>query len=280
MTEIKITADDNGRILEKVLKEKGFSRRLITYLKRSENGMTRNGMLVRTVDRVYENDVIVLDDRKKDNNIIPNGDLKAGIIYEDSDLVVFDKPPFMPVHPSINHQLDTLGNLFSFLYPDKTFRPVNRLDRDTSGCVVVAKNSYSANLLQKSCEKKYLCITEQIDFCGGRICEPIARENESIILRCVRDDGKYSATDWLNIADKNGLSLIECSLETGRTHQIRVHFSYKGYPLIGDKMYGGDCSEMKRQALHCSEVSFVRPSDRKRVRILSELPADMKNILK
>lgn len=279
MTEIIIDSSESGKTLEKVLKDRGYSRRLITLLKRQENGMTRQGQLIRTIDTVKENDVIILDDCKKGKPLEPNGNINVEILYEDKDLVVFNKPPLMPVHPSINHQGDTLGNFFSFHCPNLTFRPVNRLDRDTSGCVIVAKNPHAAHILQNKCEKKYFCITKHISLSGGRICAPIAREKESIILRCVRSDGQYSVTNWLKIKDKNGFSLLELNLETGRTHQIRVHLAWKGYPLLGDKMYGGDCKVIERQALHCGEISFFSPGSNKKITVKAPLPEDMAKLI-
>lgn len=123
---------------------KGLFKRLITRLKRTENGMTRKGVLIRTVDLVYENDIIMINEGDGES-LDPNPDLKADILYEDSEVVVFSKPPFMPCHPSIKHRDDTLGNLFAALYPSLAFRPVNRLDRNTSGCVLVAKSTKRRN---------------------------------------------------------------------------------------------------------------------------------------
>lgn len=278
MTEIIIKISEDGKLLGDVLKENGFSKRLITRLKRTEQGITRNGKTIRTIDKVFYKDKIILNSNDE-KTLEPNGDLDVEILYEDNDLIVFNKPPLMPVHPSIKHQGDTLGNYFAFLFPSLTFRPVNRLDRDTSGCVIIAKNQHSAHLLQNSCEKTYFAIVKQTKYSGGRICAPIAREKDSIILRCVRNDGQYSATDWTVIKNKNGVSLIKLFLETGRTHQIRVHFAWKGSPLLGDEMYGGELSQIKRQALHCGEVKFKRPSDNKTITVRAPLPNDMSAII-
>ena len=179
---VTITKEENEKALECVLRSRGFSKRLITRLKRTENGMTRKGVLIRTVDLVYENDIIMINE----------GD----------------------------------GNLFAALYPSLAFRPVNRLDRNTSGCVLVAKSQRSAAMLQKSFEKTYVGIIKDLPHCGGRICAPIAREQETIIKRCVRADGQYSATDYLVRKRLGDLSLVDFFLETSRTHQIRVHTTF------------------------------------------------------
>lgn len=258
--ELKITSKDSGKKLGEVLIKNGVSRRLITRLKRTPNGITRNGKLIRTIDTVSDGDVIIL--KEQDQTLLePNPELKVDILYEDDQLVVFNKPPFMPVHPSIKHQGDTLGNYFAALYPKLTFRPVNRLDRDTSGCVIVAKTQFAAKALQRSYKKVYYAI------CHGRFTDktgsvnaPIAREKESIIKRCVRDDGQVAITHYKVLDESDKYSIVEFTLESGRTHQIRVHMAHIGHAVAGDDMYGGTRDDYKRQALHCGVVSFIHPT--------------------
>lgn len=274
MNTFYVSKDENNCLLGDVMKKRGFSRRLITKLKRIENGINKNGLPVRTVDTVFENDIITLKDTVSDSELIPNGDLNVKILYEDNDVIVFDKPALMPCHPSIKHREDTLGNFFAYLYPELTFRPINRLDRDTSGCVLVGKNSHAAHFLQNKCRKIYCGMTADFPFSGGRICVPIARESESIIKRCVRNDGKYAVTNYKVIKRTQNKTLIKFDLETGRTHQIRVHMAYKGYPLLGDDMYGGDNSVIKTQALHCCQVDFVSPENLQIISVRSEIPKD------
>lgn len=237
-------------------------------------GITRNGQLIRSVDTVSKGDVIVL--QWEDTSLLePNGALSVPIAFENENLVVFNKPSGMPVHPSIKHQGDTLGNYFAFLYPDLCFRPVNRLDRDTSGLCLVAKNAHSANRLQGNAEKTYYAAVEGDTPEYGTIDAPIARERESIILRCVREDGQSAVTHYKKLKYANGFSLEEIRLETGRTHQIRVHFSHIGYPLAGDDMYGGSRSRISRQALHCGELSFTEPVSGEEITVKAELPQDI-----
>lgn len=218
-------------------------------------GITRNGKTIRSIDLVYNGDIIILN-LSDEKFLDPNPELKACIIFENEDIVIFDKPAGMPVHPSIRHQGDTLGNYFAYLYPDLTFRAINRLDCNTSGLCAVAKNSYGASHYQGIIKKIYYAAAEGITPEYGTINAPIAREQESIIKRCVRDDGQYAVTHYKRILFNQKYSLLEINLETGRTHQIRVHFSHIGYPLAGDDLYGGKCGIIDRQALHCGKMEF------------------------
>lgn len=227
---------------------------------------------------VYNGDIIIM--KTEDNSFLePNPLLNVPIAFENENLVIFNKSGGIPVHPSIKHQGDTLGNFFSALYPEMTFRPVNRLDKDTSGLVIIAKNAFSANLLQHSCEKTYFAIVHGITDISGTINAPVARECESIIVRCVRNDGQPAITHYKRIAHNKKYSLLEIHLETGRTHQIRVHFSHIGYPLAGDDLYGGTREDISRQALHCGVMTFKEPLTEKIITVNSDLPDDMKNLM-
>lgn len=253
------------------------SRRLIQKLKNTDGGITCNGKFIRTVDNVENGDCIELN-ISDENDIEPNGSLKAEIVFESESVVVFDKPSGMPVHPSVRHRNDTLGNLFAYLYPELTFRPVNRLDKDTSGLCLVAKNPYSANLIQGNCKKVYYAAVHGIIKGEGVINAPIAREKESIIVRCVRDDGQYAVTYYKSIKSNGKYTLLEINLETGRTHQIRVHFSYIGNPLAGDDLYGGKRDGISRQALHCGKMTFCLPETGENITVSSELPCDINSL--
>lgn len=272
--EVVISAAEDGRVLGEVLRSRGFSRRLILRLKRTEGGMTRGGELIRTIDPVCEGERIVLDEDGGGHRLEPNPGLRVAVLYEDDEVVVFDKPAKMPVHPSHGHADDTLGNCFAAMYPGLMFRPVSRLDRDTTGCVIAAKSQYAAAFLQGGFEKRYyaVCCGEPE---GGVIDAPIARQESSIITRCVREDGKPSVTEYSVISSNGRYSLCEVIPVTGRTHQIRVHFAHIGHPLAGDGLYGGSREDIDRQALHCREVSFISPSDGTRRTVRSDIPVDM-----
>jgi 23S rRNA pseudouridine1911/1915/1917 synthase len=280
MNRKEIYADiENPMLLEDFLrKEKGISARLLRKLKHSPNIITRNDKLIRTIDMVYPHDIIVLVTHDN-NEIIPNSDLKVKILYEDDDVVVFDKPPMMPVHPSHKHHFDTLGNYFSAKFPDKTFRPINRLDRDTSGTCAVAKNQQYASFLQNNIKKTYFAIVSGRTETFGTIDLPIKRVADTLILRCVASDGKRAVTHYEVIKQNDDASLLKINLETGRTHQIRVHFSHIGHSLFGDDLYGGNLDFINRQALHCGQLEFYKMKTGEKIVVKSELPEDMVNLL-
>ncbi len=287
MHEFNYSIDENfcGCQVQQFLKNKGFSRSIITSLKHG-NRLLCNGSHIRTIDLLKTGDIItvVLED---ETDIIPNPSLDIPIAYDDDDIVVFEKPPFMPVHPSLKHYDDTLANYFTALYPQCVFRSINRLDRNTSGLVVVAKNKLAAARLSSDAkfrpQKIYYAIvggdvTARYGV-SGEIIAPIARISESIINREVRDDGQYAHTKFRVIKNNFRYSLLQIELVTGRTHQIRVHFSWAGYPLIGDDLYGGDTTLLGRQALHCGEISLLHPVTEEKLTIKSPFPQDMQKII-
>lgn len=278
--DFEVMPSFDGITAEKYLVgEKKFSRRMITRLRQMENGILRNGEKIRTVDVLRAGDILTVN-MADEKYLEENGDLNIPIVYEDDDVVVFNKPFGVPVHPSILHYNDTLGNYFAYLYKELSFRPVNRLDRDTSGLCVAAKNSYAAAQLANGVEKVYFAVVGGDVADEGVIDAPIARESDTIIRRCVSESGQRAVTRYKTLQRKNGVSLVRVTLETGRTHQIRVHFSHIGNALAGDELYGGDCREISRHALHCGEVSFVSPVTKQRVSVTAEIPQDMLALLK
>lgn len=295
MRQAEFTADaaEDGLSCGELLKRRGVSRRLTVKLKRLDGGITRGGERIRTVDTVHAGDTISL--LCVDESFLePCTGLSVPVVYEDEQVVVFNKPEGMPVHPSIKHQGDTLGNCFAAMYPGLTFRPINRLDRDTSGLCAVAKSEYAASVLSGGISKVYFAVTEgkPVPHDTGnilikwykkensyRIEAPIGRAGESIIRREVRRDGQYAATEYTILRSDGRHSLVRVLPETGRTHQIRVHFSSAGHPLAGDDLYGGSLACCSSQALHCGEMSFIKSSG-KTVRLSCELRESMSGIVK
>ncbi len=275
MRELKfiVTPKDDGLAAGIFLARKGFSARLIRRLK-TEGGITLDGMILRTHDTLLEGDEVTVA-MGAERGLEPNADINARVVFEDKDVIVFDKAPFVPVHPSMRHYSDTLGNLFSYLVPDTAFRPINRLDRNTSGLCVCAKNEWAAALLSGSVDKTYYAVTDGETAESGTIDAPIGREDDGIIKREVRPDGDRAVTIYKPLLCGGGRTLYQVKLLTGRTHQIRVHFAYIGKPLCGDDLYGGDCSKIGRHALHCGEVRFLTPFDKEPIIINAPFPEDI-----
>ncbi len=291
-TEFNVPFAWDGKTCGDFLRYSGVSRRLAAKLKRVPDGITLNGEHVRTVDVIRAGDVVAI--KNIDESLLePNAVLTVPIVYEDEGVVVFDKPAGMPVHPSHKHQGDTLGNCFAAAFPSLTFRPINRLDKDTSGLCAIAKSAYAANLLTGNISKVYAAVTEGVPIprpaenplikwygtkSGFRIEAPIGRTADSVITREVRADGQSAATNYTVEKENGKFALLRISLETGRTHQIRVHFSSLGHPLAGDDLYGGSLEFCKRQALHCCEMRFLSPFGGE-VLLKSSLPNDLKQLI-
>jgi len=275
----KITQADSGRRIKDYLFGFGVSASLLTKLKHTENGITMNGDFARAIDPVQAGDTLEIHIESKGQMPAPSAKT-AEILYEDEDLIAFNKPPFMPVHESRNHRGDALSNAAAnHMDKNTAFRAVYRLDRDTSGIVLVAKNELAAAKLAGKIQKDYYAVAGRDIGAAGTIAAPIARESESIIRRCVRADGETAVTHYeLMRYLKNGV-LYKIRLETGRTHQIRVHFAHLGAPLAGDTLYGSGSESINRQALHCGEIRFAHTISGKELILHCDFPQDMKLLL-
>lgn len=263
-------------------RECGVSARMITRLKREKDGIIRNEKNIRTVDRVSADDVIVLNLPEDSNDIVPTEGVLS-ILYEDGYLLVVDKPAGMPVHPAKVHQSGTLANILKFRQLEKgenyTFRAVNRLDKDTSGIVLIAKNSFVAKELPKNVQKTYLAVCEGVLSEPDIIDSPIRLLEGHSIQRTTAPDGAPAVTHYTPIRNNGTHTLLSLTLETGRTHQIRCHMASIGHPLAGDDMYGGSLDFIPRQALHCASVVFTHPVTSERVELESPLPKDIAAII-
>ncbi|MDE5964257.1 MAG: RluA family pseudouridine synthase [Eubacterium sp.] len=278
--EFKISDKDSGRQIRDFLRDFGVSSALLTKLKNTKNGITKNGEFARTIDKIFTDDTIKIsiENKGKMPEKLITDDVKP--VYNDEDILVLNKPAFMPVHESRNHRGDTLANAAAcYMENDTAFRAVYRLDRDTSGLVLIAKNELAACKLAGKIHKDYYAVCCGILNGKGTIDLPIRRVCESIIERGVFDDGEKAVTHWESIGNKNDTTLLKINLETGRTHQIRVHFSHLGYPLLGDTLYGGNTDLIKRQALHCKTIYFTHPITNKRITIECDFPNDFKGLI-
>lgn len=288
----------------------GLSARMVTRLKQTENGILMNGVHVRTVDALSGGGTITLNIPDDARPASPTA-LSVPVVYADEDIIVMDKPAGMPVHPSHNHQGDTLANAYAYYLSQKgesgCFRPINRLDRDTTGLVLICRHAHSANLMRGKLEKEYYAVCEGLLEGSGVIDAPIRRAEERpdrgedvpgtagtddtdgenvpprvgrSIKREVGEGGQRAVTHWRAISQHDGMTLCSIRLETGRTHQIRTHFSCcLGMPLAGDDMYGGSREKIQRQALHCGLLEFDHPVTGEHLSLRSPLPEDMRRLM-
>ena len=281
---------ENLSINQILQNELNFSSRLLYKLIKNNN-IFLNGNICDTRNTAQNGDLITINfDYSEDNsNIVPNK-MQLDIIYEDEWFLIVNKPAGIAIHPSILHYTDSLCNGIRFYFDSislkKKIRPVNRLDLNTSGLVIFAKCEYIQECLIKQMsqnifKKEYLAICEGIfEQKNGTIDLPIARKDNSIIERCISKNGQPSITHYEILKEFNNYSLVKCILETGRTHQIRVHMSAISHPLLGDTLYGSISNLIDRQALHCYKLQFMHPITNKFMSFTSEIPSDFKQILK
>lgn len=286
-----ITPAHAGMSVERYLKQQhGYSTRTLVKLKHYPQGLQLNGRHVRTVDLLQAGDnlaVTFLDSQEHGVEHFIRSNRRVEIPYEDDDLLVFNKPADMPCHQSCGHAADTLANVFAAhcdrLGLDLMYRPLNRLDRDTSGAVLVAKNRFAAARVTNNFHKTYQAI---LLGCPpqpqGRVDAPIRREFPEEMRRIVAPDGQRAVTNYRVLAqgtvEGQPLSLVDFVLETGRTHQIRVHMAYLGCPVLGDELYGQKSKLIPRQALHCRHIAFPQPVTGQEIRVDCPLPADMQAV--
>lgn len=258
-----------------------ISQDIISSLKKSDDGILVNGKKVYVTHKLNQGDkleITVADERSD----IKETKMPLDILFEDEDIIVINKPRNLPTHPSLKHYEDTLANgLMCYFKGEKfTFRAITRLDRDTSGVVLVAKNPLSASVLNDAMKngeikKEYIALVNgKPKEKSGRISAPIKRKAESVILRCVAEDGKEAITDYETIVSKNGLSLVKLKPITGRTHQLRVHLSYIGTPIFGDDLYGAPQKD-EAVRLHCRKIEFLHPIAKTKLNIEADMPLDM-----
>lgn len=260
----------------------GLTARSMTVLKKSGMGITRSGELLKAHDILYVGDRVDISLPEEQSDIEPVDGMPP-ILFEDDRLLAVDKPAFMPVHPVKDHQLDTLANRVSAYQQSRgesyIFRALNRLDKDTSGIVLIAKDRISYSLIKPTVEKVYFAVCEGIIEEAGTINEPIALAPDSKIKRCVSAGGDTAVTHYTPIKHGKTHTLCRVVIETGRTHQIRCHMSHIGHPLAGDDLYGGSLELINRQALHCKDVSFIHPDTKEKITLQTELPEEYERII-
>lgn len=293
-----VPQEADGVLLRNFLRRCAVSTELARAVKFHGSGFFADGRPILANRRIAAGQVVSLELPADGAGVAPQPEIPVQVAHEDAFALVLEKPPHLAVHPTLNYPLDTLANGYAAWAEAQgrstVFRPVNRIDKDTSGLVLAAQNSYAAPLLAQGVEKLYYAIVEgELPLGPGVIDAPIGRQGESIIGRCVTPEGKPSRTEYTILKVKNGLSLAACVPVTGRTHQIRVHFASLGHPLAGDDLYGGHRDRIGRQALHCARQAFTIPAYTKMpdgirvemekpqqsITVESPLPADMRALL-
>ena len=285
----KVTTEDEGKELREIMREHfDFSARLRNRIKREKlvmvDGVSTPGWKKPVVGAEIR---ITLPDETsgfKPQNI------PLDIVYEDDELMIINKQPGLIVHPTKGHPTGTVANALMY-YMEQTGKPfkirfVNRLDMDTSGLLVVAKNSYTQNdytkqMKENTVEKRYIAVVKGIvESDEGTIDLPIGRPDPDHVRRGVMEDGAPSVTHYKVLDRYNGYSLVELLLETGRTHQIRVHMSHIGHPVLGDWLYEGlNPLLIDRQALHAAKLTFTHPMTKKRMTFEAPIPEDIKKAI-
>ncbi len=285
-----------GMTVKQILKEElGFSRKAITALKSRNDGILINGSHATVRAIISEGDILSInyDDTEISQKAAVLSSVLPNVIFEDDHIIAVNKPANMPTHQSHGHFGDTLANSLAYYYSQKrrpfVFRAANRLDRNTSGIVLISKDRVTASKLSDEIksgkiQKTYIAVLDGYlpEDCGV-IHTYIKRESESIITRCVcdeKDEGaKYAVTNYKVLKKANGLSLVLAMPVTGRTHQLRVHFSSLGAPIIGDDLYGNPSDLIDRHALHARSLSFSHPQSGESINLTAPLPEDMKKII-
>ena len=287
--EYKITNKYEEITIGSFLKSMGFSRQCVIALKKQENGILLNGIWSYVSTILHTGDILTLtliEDESSEK--IPPINLPLHILYEDEDILVVNKPADMPIHPSLNNYENTLANAVAYYYAKQNipfvFRCINRLDRDTTGVTMLAKNPFSAGILSemvrnREIHREYIAIANGIfEKKEGIIDAPIGRKEGSTIEREINYvSGEHAVTHY-QVIDENlvlNCSKIKLWLETGRTHQIRVHMKFTKHPLLGDFLYNPDMTHIKRQALHSYSLTFNHPITKEPMQFIAPVPDDM-----
>lgn len=285
-----IDARAGGLRTEQFLRRRGYSCQNLTQLKKMPKSILINGVWSYMRTPLSAGDTLTVHIRETESSPnIPPVDLPLCIVYEDEDIIVVNKPAGMPVHPSLNNYMNSLANALMYYYQQQgkpfIFRCTNRLDRDTSGLTVVAKHMVSSGILsamtaRHKIRREYLAIVRgHVTPPSGTIDAPIGRAGTPLIERRIDfEHGERAVTHYRVVKEKNGHSLVSLVLETGRTHQIRVHMKYLGFPLVGDYLYNPDMEYIQRQALHSHSLAFRHPITGEDLKFTAELPEDMLRI--
>ena len=286
-----IDEDSAGLRVEQFLRRKRYSGQNLSEIKRMPKSILVNGVHYYMRQELTTGDHLQVRICETQNSEkIPPTKLPLDIIYEDEDLLVLNKPAGMPIHPSLNNYTNSIANALAYYFQSQgkpfIFRCCNRLDRDTSGLTIVSKHLVSGSILSdmtkyREVHREYLAIARgSVTPSEGTIQAPLGRKEGTIIERTVDwEHGEDAVTHYKVVKEANGHSLVSLRLETGRTHQIRIHMKYLGYPLIGDYLYNPDMEYMTRQALHSHHMEFTHPITGAHMSFTAPLPEDMARVM-
>lgn len=286
-----MTNENTGFRISQYLHHLGYSSQNLTELKKMPQSIMLNEIPCFMNRTLSPGDILTVNIQETESSplIVPIK-LPLDIVYEDEDILVVNKPAGMPIHPSMNNYTNSLANGLAWYYQQQNkpfiFRCVNRLDRDTSGLTLIAKHMVSSSILSaavrhREIHREYIAIVAgHVTPQTGRIEAPLARKDSSIIERVVDfAHGEYAATNYRVLQYLDGHTIVGLKLETGRTHQIRIHMKYLGFPLIGDYLYNPDMRYIKRQALHSAELQFIHPITKEAMQFKAPLPDDMQYVI-
>lgn len=285
----QITEEDAGKTVGTFLLEHEYTPTCIKFLKKAAGLITVNGVWEFVNKPLKENDIletVFLDEESSEN--VPSVEMPLDIVYEDEDILVLNKMANLPIHPTKGYEYTNLANGVVYYYEKQgipfVFRSVNRIDKDTTGLVIIAKNMLSGSILGESMRNRgihrtYLAVTEGELPEKGTIDLPIGRREGSAVERCIDENGAKAVTHYERLKYKNGHSLAKVSLETGKTHQIRLHMRAIGHPLPADVLYNPNFQVIRRHALHSWKLEFEHPITKEKMYFEQELPEDMKKIL-
>ena len=286
-----IDEDSAGLRVEQFLRRKRYSGQNLSEIKRMPKSILVNGVHYYMRQELSKGDHLQVRICETQNSEkIPPTKLPLDIIYEDEDLLVLNKPAGMPIHPSLNNYTNSMANALAYYFQSQgkpfIFRCCNRLDRDTSGLTIVSKHLVSGSILSdmtkyREVHREYLAIARgSVTPSEGTIQAPLGRKEGTIIERTVDwEHGEDAVTHYKVVKEANGHSFVSLRLETGRTHQIRIHMKYLGYPLIGDYLYNPDMEYMTRQALHSHHMEFTHPITGEHMSFTAPLPEDMARVM-
>ncbi len=287
---LEITIEQEQKVDHILRRQLGCSSAVIRTAKGYPDGILLDGLHATTAQIARPGQVLsILVSDREDGDLVP-AEGPVDIVYEDAEVLVVNKAAGVAAHPGPGHHDDTLGNLLTHHYKERgvpfVYRPAHRLDRNTSGLMVIARHAHAQELLKGQLhtgqfQRTYLAVCEGVPAQEeGVIHQPIGRSDGSVLRREVRCDGADAVTRYKVMAAKKGRALVRLELETGRTHQIRVHMAWLGHPLVGDFLYGTERPELiGRTALHSWQLSLKQPLTGERLELEAPIPGDMLTLL-